>query len=88
MAASGHTMWDDSPEGVRAALRACLGRPHGQAWGMPAGFYTSPEFLALEVDELFRREWVCIGRVAEAARRYLPAALGRCVLDGDCTHLD
>ena len=35
---------DDSVEGVREALRACLGRPHGQAWGMPAGFYTSPEF--------------------------------------------
>ena len=58
---------DDSVEGVREALRACLGRPHGQAWGMPAGFYTSPEFLASEVEALFRTEWVCIGRVEEAA---------------------
>ena len=58
---------DDSVEGVREALRACLGRLHGQAWGMPAGFYTSPEFLASEVEALFRMEWVCIGRVEEAA---------------------
>ena len=36
---------------------------------MPAGFYTSPEFLAFEVECLFRKEWVCIGRVEEAAAR-------------------
>ena len=35
---------------------------------MPAGFYTSPEFLAFEIEALFRREWVCIGRVDEAER--------------------
>ena len=62
-----HASRNDSPEGVRASLRACLDRAHGHAWGMPAGFYTSAEFLALEVDELFRREWLCIGRVEEAA---------------------
>ena len=67
MAATGHALRDDSVEGVRESLRACLDRPHDRAWGMPAGFYTSPEFLALEVDELFRREWMCIGRVEEAA---------------------
>ena len=67
MTTTGYVSRDDSREGVREALRACLGRPHGQAWGMPAGFYTSPEFLASEVDELFRKEWACIGRVEEAA---------------------
>ena len=58
---------NDSVEEIREALRGCIGRPHAQAWGMPAGFYTSPEFLAFEVEELFRKEWVCIGRVEEAA---------------------
>ena len=67
MKAAGNARREDAVESVREALRACLDRPHGQAWGMPAGFYTSPEFLALEVDELFRKEWVCIGRVEEAA---------------------
>ena len=57
----------DSVKEVRKALRACLDRPHSRAWGMPAGFYSSPEFLAFEVEELFRKEWVCIGRVEEAA---------------------
>jgi len=32
---------------------------------MPAAYYTSPEFLAIERDELFRRQWVCIGHVGE-----------------------
>ena len=67
MAASGHALRDESVEGVRESLRACLERLHDRAWGMPAGFYTSPEFLEIEVDELFRREWLCIGRVEEAA---------------------
>ena len=67
MKPAGHALRGDSVESIREALRACLDRPHERAWGMPAGFYTSPEFLALEVDELFRKEWVCIGRVEEAA---------------------
>ena len=67
MKPAGHALRGDSVESIREALRACLDRPHERAWGMPAGFYTSPEFLALEVDELFRKEWVCIGRIEEAA---------------------
>lgn len=67
MKPAGHALRGDSVESIREVLRACLDRPHERAWGMPAGFYTSPEFLALEVDELFRKEWVCIGRVEEAA---------------------
>ena len=62
-----HELQDGSVDGIRAMLRDCLGLPHGQAWGMPADFYTSPGFLALEVEELFRKEWMCIGRVEEAA---------------------
>ena len=62
-----HSPQYESMEAVREALRASLDRPHGQAWSMPAGFYTSPEFLAVETGELFHKEWVCIGRAEEAA---------------------
>ena len=59
--------YDGSTGEIFSALRACLARPHEQAWSMPAGFYTSPEFLAVETGELFHKEWVCIGRAEEAA---------------------
>ena len=59
--------YDGSAGEILSALRACLARPHERAWSMPAGFYTSPEFLAVETGELFHREWVCIGRAEEAA---------------------
>ena len=32
---------------------------------MPPGFYTSPEFLEVERELVFRREWVCIGHTGE-----------------------
>ena len=66
MAATGAASRDASVEGVRAALRECLARPEDRPWGLPAGFYTSAEFLSLEIEGLFRGEWICIGRVEEA----------------------
>ena len=36
-----------------------------QAQTMPPIYYTSPEFLALEEEYIFRREWICIGHVGE-----------------------
>ena len=66
MTAAVDLSWSDSVEELRKALRACLGRPYHRAWGMPAGFYTSPEFMAFEVEALFRKEWVCVGRAEEA----------------------
>ena len=66
MAATGPASRDHSVEGLRAALRDCLDRPAERPWGLPAGFYTSAEFLAFEVEHLFREEWICIGRVEEA----------------------
>ena len=36
-----------------------------QARTMPPAFYTSPEFHALENEELFRKEWICLGHVGE-----------------------
>lgn len=35
------------------------------AKGMPGAFYTSDEFLAVEEEEIFRKEWVCLGHAGE-----------------------
>ena len=36
-----------------------------QARTMPPSYYTSAEFLALEEEYIFRREWVCVGHTGE-----------------------
>lgn len=36
--------------------------PFEQARTLPSRAYTSPEFLALEADRIFSREWICVGR--------------------------
>ena len=36
------------------------------AFTMPGRFYTSAEFLELEREQLFRKKWICLGRVEEA----------------------
>lgn len=50
-------------------ITAALGRlrhlTRDQARTMPTAYYTSPEFTELEKDELFRREWICIGHEGE-----------------------
>ena len=52
-------------------LLAEIGRtaalPFEAAETLPAGAYTNPDFTALEVEHLFRRDWVCIGRTDEVA---------------------
>lgn len=48
------------------AILADLGRsaalPFEQAETLHTGCYTDPAFTALEVERLFRRDWVCVGR--------------------------
>ena len=34
-------------------------------YAMPAEYYTSPDFLNLETNEVLRREWMCVGHVGE-----------------------
>jgi phenylpropionate dioxygenase-like ring-hydroxylating dioxygenase large terminal subunit len=46
-------------------LQANVSVPFAQARAMPKSVYTSPEFLALEQERIFRRDWLCAGR-AEA----------------------
>jgi len=46
-------------------LRANVAVPFSQARAMPKSVYTSPEFLAQELQHIFARDWLCAGR-AEA----------------------
>jgi len=45
-----------------AALSANASMPFEEARAMPPGVYHSPGFLALEETEIFRKQWICIGR--------------------------
>ena len=36
-----------------------------QARTMPSLYYTSPDFLALEEEHIFRKEWICVGHEGE-----------------------
>ncbi|WP_174543246.1 SRPBCC family protein [Paraburkholderia monticola] len=59
------------------ALRANCERPFGDARSMPPGVYTSEAFLALEQRDVFRNEWLCVGRASALAQTgdYLTAQI-------------
>src|SRR5271155_4203012 len=48
---------------LRAELAAIERLPRDRARAMSGAFYTSPAFLDLEREELFRKQWVCIGHL-------------------------
>src|SRR5580700_853519 len=50
---------------IRAELAQLRHLTRNHARTMPAAYYTSSEFLELEKDELFRKEWICIGHEGE-----------------------
>ena len=50
---------------IRAALAELKEFRTGQTLTLPPACYTSEEFLELEKKELFRKEWICLGRVEE-----------------------
>ena len=52
----------DALTGVRG-LDAC------QARTMPSGFYSSEAFLEIEKEEIFRKEWICLGRIDEVSKK-------------------
>lgn len=56
---------NDAVDSIRDSLHACIDRPYSAARTMPAAFYTSPEFLDFEIEHLFHKEWVCLGRIEE-----------------------
>lgn len=68
---------ETGPDLVRA-LRANCERPFGDARAMPPGVYTSEAFLALEQRDVFRNEWLCVGRASALAQTgdYLTAQIG------------
>lgn len=45
-----------------AELRANVALPFEQAMAMPKSVYTSEAFLAAEIENVFKREWFCVGR--------------------------
>ncbi len=61
---------------VADALRRAADMPYDRAWAMPSAFYHDARFLRLERTQLFRREWICVGRREELAQ------------NGDFTTLD
>ncbi|OLL28290.1 (2Fe-2S)-binding protein [Burkholderia sp. SRS-W-2-2016] len=58
-----------SPAGLDIvhALRANCERPFEDARSMPPEVYTSEAFLALERRDVFRHEWLCLGRASALA---------------------
>ncbi len=51
-----------------AELRANVSAPFASANAMPKSVYTSPEFLSLELEHIFAKEWLCAGR-ADALKK-------------------
>jgi phenylpropionate dioxygenase-like ring-hydroxylating dioxygenase large terminal subunit len=49
-------------------LLAAAQRPFTDARSMPPSVYTTPEFLAREIEAIFSKEWVCVGRSSGLAK--------------------
>ena len=58
---------DDTVSEFRQTLQALSGKSYAQGFSLPGRFYTDPEWLRVEREELFARDWVCVGRVEEIA---------------------
>src|SRR5207249_281286 len=43
-------------------------RPSLEASTLPLYCYTSPDFFRLEVEHIFLKEWLCVGRVDQVAK--------------------
>ncbi len=54
---------------VMQALAGIRNLGPAQARSLPPEIYTSEAFLELEKEEIFRKEWVCLGRAAEISKR-------------------
>jgi choline monooxygenase len=52
----------------RAELLEVARRPFENARSMPPSVYTSKEFLAREIETIFSREWICVGRAGNLAK--------------------
>ena len=52
-------------DSILAALDGGLGERLGTATGLPPAAYVSQSFFDLEVEKVFRREWLCVGHVSQ-----------------------
>lgn len=50
-------------------LSLMLSLPPEAARAMPAEYYTSQDFLALETEQVLRNEWLCVGHVGEVPNK-------------------
>ena len=50
---------------LTAEIAAAARKPLAEASTLPPGAYTSEALLALELEEIFAKEWICLGRVEE-----------------------
>ena len=50
---------------IRNELAEIKKIPADQARNMSSSYYTSPEFLTLEEEHIFRKQWICIGHIGE-----------------------
>jgi phenylpropionate dioxygenase-like ring-hydroxylating dioxygenase large terminal subunit len=53
---------------IRAELAALQNLPRSRARAMSAGYYTSADYLELERQQLFHRQWICVGHEGEVLR--------------------
>ena len=51
--------------GLDAALKQSEVVGYDEAWSMPKSYYTDPKLLDIEREQLFGKEWICIGRSEE-----------------------
>lgn len=65
-------------ETLRAQLRANK-RPVSQASVLPAHCYSSPDWYQDEIDKIFMKEWICVGRESQVQRKgdYFTIEIGR-----------
>lgn len=63
-----HTANTNEVNELRVALSELKQLPEAQARTMPPAYYTSEAFLDLEREEIFRKEWVCLGHKAEISK--------------------
>ena len=52
-------------DALRRELTELKSLDRDQARTMPPSFYTSDDFLELEKEQIFRREWICLGHIGE-----------------------
>lgn len=51
-----------------AELASSVAVPFERATAMPKSVYTSPEFTELELEKIFRQDWVCAGRASSLSK--------------------